>query len=105
MAYQRISPTLTTAHGVEPVDGVTDPENGNVVTNPTSLVLELENDGEDAVSVTFVTSLTVQGFAVEDLTVELGPGDRRVYGHFSPDVFGPDLAFTATGPLTVRAYR
>lgn len=105
MAYQRITPTLTTAHGVEPVELTTDPENGNVVTNPTGLVLELENDSEDDVSVTFVTSVTVQGFAVEDLTVELAPGDRRVYGHFSPDVFGTDLGFTSTGPVIVRVYR
>lgn len=105
MAYQRLSPSLATAQGVTPVAATTDAVNGNVVTNPASLLLELENTTAAAVDVTFVTSATLHGYEVADLTVTLAPAEARVFGHFPADVFGNDLAFTSTDAISVHVYR
>ncbi|MCT2594219.1 hypothetical protein LHJ74_30665 [Streptomyces sp. N2-109] len=105
MAYQRLTPVLTSADGALPVDELTDEINGNVVINANTITLELENTTAAPVAVTFVTSATVQGYAVEDHTVTLEAAEKRTYGHFPTEVFGPDLAFTSDAPITARVYR
>lgn len=105
MAYQRIVPTLLSADGTVPVDTVSDIVNGNVVTNPSTLMVELENPDVASAEVTFITAATLHGYAVADHPVTLAAGERRTFAHFNPDVFGADLAFTCPVALNVRAYR
>jgi len=89
-----------------------DPDNGNVIKNTPGLHLVFMNtDAEKAHTVTIVTPITVAGFAVEDLVIELGPripgeyGHTRICGNFPLEVFGRELyLLTDTDQINVTAY-
>lgn len=109
----RIHPLEITARGVESYAGVLlDPDNGNVIENTPGLHLVFQNmDTEEAHTVTIVTPITVAGFAVEDLAIELGPripgqyGHTRICGNFPRSVFGRELyILTDTDQINVTAY-
>lgn len=109
----RIHPLEITARGVESYAGVLlDPDNGNVIENTPGLHLVFQNmDTEEAHTVTIVTPITVAGFAVEDLAIELGPrisgeyGHTRICGNFPRTVFGRQLYIVAdSDQINVTAY-
>lgn len=106
MAYIRITPVAATVSGAAPVAETTDAVEGNVVSNVPSLVLVFTNaDEADSATITFVTSATVEGYAVVDHTVTIPAASTLAYGSFPRTVFGTELEFTTSAPLSLNAYR
>ncbi|MGP3940519.1 hypothetical protein [Streptomyces sp. 6N106] len=97
--------SVTTA-GVAAMDAVqTDAVNGNELPNAATLVLTLDNTaGLADVTATFVTEATVNGYAVEDVTVAIAMGQARAFGHFPVNVFGGVLKFNTSAALDAVAY-
>lgn len=106
MARTPITPVVPSAAGVAEMTPVaTDTTNGNVVTNASGLVMTVTNSGGSSATLTFITSATVDGYAVEDVTVTLAAAETKVFGHFPSGVFGSSLEFTSSAALDVVAYR
>jgi hypothetical protein len=78
--------------------------NGNVVANTEGLRLFVTNEGASPVTVTFKTSVVVEGLAVADLTASVGAGATRVFGRFSRALFGEQVEFTCAAAANVVAY-
>lgn len=105
MAYQRITPVLLSPDGTSPSTATTDAVNGNVVTNAASLALDFTNGTASDVTITFITSATVQGYAVADLEKTITAGASLRFAHFPTAAFGAELAFTTSAAITVGVYR
>lgn len=103
----RITPVRVSQTGVSQVAGTAaDTTEGNVVSNTEGLQLTVDNTtGASPVTVTFLTTATVEGYAVADITATVTNGASKRFGRFSRDLFGSDVEFTVSGACTVSAYR
>lgn len=106
MAYTEIPTTTYSATGATaPASVAADLVNGNFVDNSASLSLHIENAGVTDAEVTFISTATVSGYAVEDPSVTIPAGATIVFGRFPAAVFGTEVAFTSDVAINVAAYR
>ena len=102
----RITPVRVSQTGVtESAGTAADTVEGNVVPNVEGLHLTVENEGASPLTVTFLTTATVEGYAVADITATVPNGASKRFGRFSRELFGADVEFTVSGACLVSAYR
>lgn len=78
---------------------------GNSVANNEHLHIVLDNSaGASDVSVVFVTTATLGGYDVEDLTATVPAGKVVCFGHFPRNVFGDVVQFTADTSIPAVCY-
>lgn len=81
---------------------------GSTFANDGRTFLHLKNTNGTARNVTIASSVTVDGLAVADVTVQipLTSGDKMI-GPFEPGIFGTTvtITFDAVADLTIQAFR
>jgi hypothetical protein len=98
----RVSQTGVNTPSVVPADLV----EGNVVSNVEGVQLTVDNSaGASPVTVTFVTTATVAGYGVEDVTATVPTGGRYTFGRFDRSLFGDSVEFTCSAACDVSATR
>lgn len=107
MALTPLTPLTASPTGVnKPASPASTSLTGNSVANSDQLHIVLDNsDGASDVSVVFVTTATVGGYDVEDLTATVAAGKVACFGHFPRNVFGDAVQFTADTAIPVTCYR
>lgn len=74
---------------------------GHIIDGGGDVILEVRNDGPQAVTVTIQTAAEVDGYAVADQFVEVPAGERRLIGRFSPRVFDRPVGAVDPGRVYV----
>ena len=107
MALTPLTPLTASPTGVnKPASSDSTSLDGNSVANSDQLHVVLDNSAGSAdVSVTFVTTATVGGYDVEDLTTTVAAGKVACFGHFPRNVFGDTVQFTADTAVPVVCFR
>lgn len=72
---------------VQPAMTAVDASNGNSFVNTGRETVEINNGGGAPITVTFVTTLTYQGFPIGDQTVSVTNGTVKICGPFDTALF------------------
>lgn len=104
MATQ-ITPVKVTQTGSDVTTPVAaDLANGNSVANVSGIQVTVDNSaGASDITVTFVTSATVEGYAVADVTATVPANKKRVFGRFSRTLYGDTVEFTCSATCNLTA--
>lgn len=107
MALTPLTPLTASPMGVnEPASPDSTSLDGNSVANSDQLHMVVDNSaGGSDVSIVFVTTATVGGYDVEDLTATVPAGKVVCFGHFPRNVFGDIVQFTADTAVPVVCFR
>jgi hypothetical protein len=88
MPRTALTVTTTAKTGVvQPAMVAVDAANGNSFVNTGREVIEINNGGGSPITVTFVTTLTYQGYAIADQTVSVTNGTVKLCGPFDTALF------------------
>lgn len=91
---------------VLPVATAGDVTNGNAVANDGRTVLIVNNTGASSRTITFQTTVSVDGLTAPVRSEAIPAGETQVFGPFSPNNYGSPLGFNVdNAELTVQAIR
>lgn len=104
MSATKLTPVRVSQTGVSvPTPVNADLTNGNSVPNLDTVRLVIANASEatSPVTVTFVTTATVEGYAVADYTATVPVGESKAFGKFSHVLFGDAVEFKCSAAVSI----
>jgi hypothetical protein len=82
--------------------GVAAAGGGDSFPNDGSTILVIKNGGGSPITLTCVTTITIDGLAVTDLTATIGAGETRAVGPFPTNYYSTTVSLTYSGVTTVN---
>ncbi|MFJ7176420.1 hypothetical protein ACIQXA_08430 [Streptomyces massasporeus] len=107
MPRTNIAATQASRSGtVLPAPTAGDVTNGNSTANDGRVVLIVENTGASSRTITFPTTVSVDGLTAPVRSESVPAGETQVFGPFPPNDYGTTLAYNVdNAELTVQALR
>lgn len=91
---------------VLPAASAGDVVNGNSTPNDGRVVLVVKNTGASSRTITFPTTVSVDGLTAPVRSESIPAGETQVFGPFSPNEYGTVLAYNVdNAELTINAIR
>ncbi|MGX1129903.1 hypothetical protein RKD49_002093 [Streptomyces glaucescens] len=107
MPRTNIAATQASRSGtVLPAAAAGDVANGNSTANDGRVVLLVENTGASSRTITFQTTVSVDGLTAPVRSETIPAGETQVFGPFPPNDYGNPLGFNVdNAELTIRVIR
>ena len=100
MAALTVLDAIRATNGTD-LAGVAAAGGGDTFTNDGRTVLVIKNGGGAGITLTVVTTITIDGLAVTDLTATIGAGATRAVGPFPTAWYSETVSLTYSGVTSV----